>query len=185
MPYPAKTNPDLILHEAVALLEQGENAFSMRSLSKALDVRASSLYRHYKDREALEAAIAVHSANALRQDLERARGGEKADAALRSAAHAYLEFSRTQPALYDLLMAPRPLAKAELGPFEDLWNVFLELIGGVTHNPDDTASAVALWSFLHGFVVLERTGLFGASGPKGGFEVGLAALLKGFEPTPD
>ncbi len=151
----------------------------MRALAKALNIRASSLYRHYTDKDALEAAVAVYSANSLRQALESAREGRSAEEALRSAAHSYLDFAHAHPALYDLLLAPRPLAQAEPGPFKDLWNVFLELVGGVTQNPDDTASAVALWSFLHGFVVLRRTGLFGVSGPQGGFEVGLAAFLNG------
>ena len=181
MPYPAKTSPEGILEQAVTLLEQGEDALSMRSLAKALDVRASSLYRHYADKEALERAIAVHSANLLRKSLESAREDKTPDEALRSVAYAYLEFARAHPALYDLLLAPRPLAQAEPGPFKDLWNVFLGLVGGVTQNPDDTASAVACWSFLHGFVVLGRTGLFGSSGPQGGFEVGLAALIEGLE----
>ena len=181
MPYPAKTNPEDILAQAVTLLEQDAEALSMRSLATALGVRASSLYRHYADKEALEAAVAAYSADLLRNSLEKARRGRRADEALQSAAHAYLDFARTHPALYDLLLAPRPLAEAEPGPFKDLWNLFLSLVGAVTHDPDDTDSAVALWSFLHGFVVLERTGLFGSSGPKGGFEVGLAALVAGLE----
>ena len=153
----------------------------MRSLAKALNIRASSLYRHYADKEALEAAVAVHSADALREALESARDGRTPDEALRSAAYAYLDFARAHPALYDLLLAPRPLAQAEPGPLKDLWNVFLGLVGGVTQNPDDTASAVACWSFLHGFVMLGRTGLFGSSGPQDGFEVGLVALIEGLE----
>ena len=169
-----------MLEQAVTLIEQGENALSMRSLAKALNLRASSLYRHYADKEALEKAIAAYSANLLRKSLESAREGSTAVEALRSAAYAYLEFARAHPALYDLLLAPRPLTQAEPGP-KDLWNVFLGLVGGVTQNPDDTASAVACWSFLHGFVVLGRTGLFGGSGPQGRFEVGLAALIEGLE----
>ena len=182
VPYPAKTNPDMILEQAVNLLEQGED-LSMRSLAKALDLRASSLYRHYQDRDALEEAVAVHSADLLQENLERAREGRMANEALRSAAHAYLAFARSHPALYDLLMVPRSLGLSQIGSFKDLWNVFLALVGSMTHNPDDTASAVALWSFLHGFVVLERTGLFGVSGPKGGFEVGLEAFVRGLEAT--
>ena len=49
----------------------------------------------------------------------------------------------------------------------------------VTSREDDTAAAVAFWSFLHGFVSLERSGLFGLSGAQGGLEVGLEALLIG------
>jgi hypothetical protein len=54
------------------------------------------------------------------------------------------------------------------------------VVGGLTGDPDDTAAAVAFWAFLYGYVESERSGLFGASGPKGGFEVGLEALIESF-----
>jgi len=46
--------------------------------------------------------------------------------------------------------------------------------------PDDTAAAVATWSFLHGYATLEHSGAFGASGPKGGLERGVEAFLSNF-----
>lgn len=139
-------------------------------------VRASSLYRHFPDRAALEAALADGAAGQLHAALRDASAGATGRDALFRAGDAYLAFARAHPELYALIHAPRPPTKAGAGPGKDLWNFVLSLVAGVTGEPDDTAGAVALWAFLHGFVALERSGLMGLSGPRGGFQRGLRAL---------
>jgi len=52
-------------------------------------------------------------------------------------------------------------------------------VGDLTGSADDTDAAVALWAFLHGFITLERAGLFGTPGPKGGFARGVKAMAAG------
>ncbi|WP_180970151.1 TetR/AcrR family transcriptional regulator [Deinococcus planocerae] len=184
MVYPAKLSPEAILQTALDLLEGGgEEALNMRSLAERLGVRPSSLYRHYPDRAALVAALEDRAALALDGALREASRDRPPGEALRAAAHAYLGYSRAHPHLYGLLLAPRPPAPAGPGPGKDLWNVVLHLVGAVTGDPDDTAAAVAYWAFLHGYVQLERSGQFGASGPRGGFERGLDALVRGFSPS--
>lgn len=181
MPYPAKTSPDAILGAALELLEQqGEAALSMRNLADKLDLKAPSLYRHYADKEALGVALVQRGNTMLQEALEAATNRRSAKANVRAAAQAYTEFAREHPQLYKLMMDTR-LAAPTYGSGKELWNTILRLIGGITGDPDDTAAAVAFWAFLHGYAELERSGLFGASGPRGGFEVGLAALLEGFK----
>ncbi len=180
MPYPAKTSRDNIVREALKLLEvEGPAALSMRTLASKLGVNASSLYHHFSGKEVLEKALADEGARLLLKRLEAAARNQFAREALAATAEAYLAFCREHPALYTLMMAPRPPEKAEAGASKDLWNFVLERIGEVTKREDDTAAAVAFWSFLHGFVSLERSGLFGLSGAQGGLEVGLGALLTG------
>lgn len=180
MPYPAKLSPDAILRTALERLEHdGRAAFSIRTLADALGVRASSLYRHYPDRVALEAALADEAARALHAAMRHASAGQRNGAALTAASRAYLAFARERAELYGLLHAPRPPGRAEPGAGKDLWNFLLQLVGGVTGRDDDTGGAVALWAYLHGFASLERSGLFGLSGPRGGFERGLDALTRG------
>lgn len=177
MPYPAKTNPDAILGTALEILERdGLESLSMRTLAEALEIKAPSLYRHYTDRSALLGAIADEGARLLQDALDHAVTGLDPTRAVRAAASTYLEFAHARPALYALL-STRPQASS--GNPKALWNLVLKLIGGVTDNPDDTAGAVALWSFLHGYVSLEASGLFGPSGAQGGFEAGLSALIEG------
>lgn len=184
MPYPAKLSPAVIARRATELLERGDPAaLSMRSLAAELGVRASSLYGHFPDRAALEAAIADGAATRLRASLSAAAHGLEPQEALRAASHAYVGFARAHPLLYDLLLAPRAPALAVPGPGKELWNLVLGLVSDVTGILDDTSATVALWAFLHGFVTLERSGGFGLSGPLGGFETGLNALMEGFAPS--
>jgi AcrR family transcriptional regulator len=178
MPYPAKTTPEAILKVALELLEQDASSFSMRNLAERLGMKAPSLYRHFKDKETLELALVDEGARALHTVLEKAAQGLRIEKASSAVAKAYLAFARERPELYTLMMTkltpPTPNS-----PGKTLWNFVLSLVSEVTKKSDDTASAVAFWSFLHGFSVLERSGMFGASGPKGGLEVGLEAFLKG------
>jgi AcrR family transcriptional regulator len=183
MPYPAKTDPDQILSTAIQILESdGHEALSMRKLAEALDLKAPSLYRHYADRNALEQAIAARAAMQLHAKLEQdIRPLRSASKVLHQSARTYCEFTKTHPELYDLMMTN--FTPANIPEAKALWNFVLEIIGRITKNPDDTSAAVALWAFLHGFVTLERNGLFGPSGPKNALEVGIDALIAGLPRT--
>lgn len=178
MPYPPKTSADDILRAAVDVVEhEGLAALSMRALAEKLGLRASSLYRHYADREALERALGGEAARRLHDAMRAAAAGAPRPA--QAAARAFLAYAREHGELYGLLHAPRPPGVDGPGPGKDLWNFLLGLMEGVTGHRDDTAAAVALWAYLHGFAALERSGLLGLSGPRGGFERGLDALLNG------
>ena len=61
-----------------------------------------------------------------------------------------------------------------------VWNLLLEVVTAISGHPDDTAAAVATWSFLHGYATLEHSGAFGPSGPQGGLERGVEAFLNNF-----
>ncbi|NJK46461.1 MAG: TetR/AcrR family transcriptional regulator [Pleurocapsa sp. SU_196_0] len=178
MPFPAKTTPDAILEIAHEMLDENDSdTFSMRALAERLGIKAPSLYRHYADRAALETALVARGSTQLRDRLE-AMGASAPEAALLDAATAYVEFARDNPALYELMMRPQ----ASSGAPKELWNTVLRLTSAVSGRDDDTPAAVALWSFLHGYVSLQRGGAFGTSGPRGAFEKGIQALITGFKP---
>ena len=182
MPYPTKLTAETIFEAALTIFEAGgANALSMRPLADALEVRPSSLYRYYSDRDALLGALETHATRELHGVLRAATQDLTPNETFFAAAHSYLNYVRAQPHLYSLLVRPREPYGAEPGPAKDLWEEVLSIVGGVTGNPDDTAAAVAFWAYLHGFALLEQSGQFGESGPKGGFERGLAALLSGFQ----
>jgi AcrR family transcriptional regulator len=181
MPAPTKLNQKEILLQALTIVERsGISSLSMRTLAEALGVRAPSLYRHYPDRPALEAAMIEVGLSRLLQALQNAAGPLKPSAAFEAAGQAYLSFARSNANLYELLMGTRLTYPPGDSVGRDLWKFVLALISSVSGEPDDTSRAVAFWSFLHGFAELERAGQFGKSGPQLGFEVGLSALLTGF-----
>ncbi|AZI43414.1 TetR/AcrR family transcriptional regulator [Deinococcus psychrotolerans] len=182
MPYPPKLTPELILREAQTLLDAGgQDALNMRPLAAALGVQASSLYRHFPDRAALLQALEDCASRDLTRAIEQASTGTTPRGALLLTCEAYVQYAETYPHRYRLLLSPRPPSVGQPGPGKDLWNTVLNLVSALSGHTDDTARTVALWAFLHGFVVMSRSGLFGLSGPKGGFEVGLSALLDEME----
>lgn len=181
MPYPARLTPEQIIRAAKEIVQQnGAEALSMRTLAEALGVRASSLYRHIEGRDTLLRTLGDQAALNLRDALAHAAKDPDPATALRQAAQAYLTYARTHPHLYALLltkdseMTPdQPQASAG----KQLWNTLLQLVGAVSGHPDDTDHAVAFWTFLHGFASLEAAGTFGKSGPRGGLDVGLDAII--------
>ncbi|GAA4005809.1 TetR/AcrR family transcriptional regulator [Deinococcus rubellus] len=182
MPYPSKLTPDLILNSAQTLLDAGgAAALNMRPLAAALGVQASSLYRHFPDREALLQALEDAASTEFGRVLQGASSGKPPREALWAAAEAYLSHARRFPHRYGLLLSPRLPATAQPGPGKDLWNTVLNLVSALSRIPDDTARTVALWAFLHGYAVLDRSGLFGLSGPRGSFDIGVNALLDEME----
>ncbi len=181
MPYPPKLTAEQILEAALTLFQTGgAEALSMRLLAERLGVRPSSLYRYYPERGALIEALKDHAIRDLHAAFRDATGDKPPEDAFVAAAHSYLAYARAEPHLYSLLLAPKAPYTAEPGPGKDLWNHLLRLVGALTGQPDDTAAAVAFWAYLHGFALLEASGQFGSSGPRGGFERGLGALRLGF-----
>jgi AcrR family transcriptional regulator len=183
MVYPSKLTVEQILDAAQALLEDsGAAALSMRTLAERLGVQASSLYRHHASRELLLRALGDRATTQLEQAIRAASLGHSPRAALEAMAQAYLAYARSQPQLYALLLTPAaPGTDLQGTPGKALWNTLLRLIGALSGEADDTDHAVAFWTFLHGFAVLERSGLFGPGGPRGGLEAGLGALLDRME----
>ena len=182
MPTPIKITKGQILDKAVALLnEYGPDALSMRELAKNLGVRAPSLYRYYPDKIALEREAVESGNRLLLTQLQKAcRHAEKPGIYL-AVAIAYRRFARAKPHLYALMMERRLVVPPTSESGKALWKFVLDLVHDVSGHFDGTAYAVALWSFLHGFVSLERAGQFGASGPLNGFELGIEALAAGFQ----
>jgi AcrR family transcriptional regulator len=178
MPTPPKTTPAAILEAAVALVEsEGWETLSLRSLAGRLGIQATSLYHHFADKAAIVDALGRHTAALLHARLQapRVRGN------LARMAKVYVEFARQHPQLYQSI-GVRPTAADASPEAKTLWNLLLEAVAPISGDPDDTAAAVAFWAFLHGYVTLEAAGKFGSSGPRGGLDRGVEALLRGLSP---
>ena len=179
MSFPAKTGAEAILKTAVKIVETaGWEALSMRSIALALGVRASSLYHHYRDRSAIEAALGEVAAQALLKAMAKAAGMKKGRVRLVAVAGAYVAFARENVALYPLLAATRSVSDVQVEAIA-LWQLILNEVAQFTGRREDSAAAVALWSFLHGFAALEAAGKAGVCESKGGYERGLSAMLSG------
>jgi AcrR family transcriptional regulator len=188
MPYPSKLSLDAITEAAVAItVTGGISALGIRPVADALSVRPTALYRYCADVDGLVSLVAEHSATELRAAAQRQIAATPPDGRTSSwelvaMATAYRHYAVQQPGLYAALVTDTTRsgwANQQGSARKALWELLLQVVGRLTEHPDDTGAAVAVWSFLHGFVHLHAARLFGASGPRDGFERGVAALANG------
>jgi AcrR family transcriptional regulator len=175
MPYPAKTSAEQILAAAVELLErEGQAGLSIRGLAAELHLTPNALYRYYRSREALLAAVAVHGAAPLLNSLNAAAGD------LNALAAEYMRFAFEHPALYDLYMTCDSLSAEHQGIYSQLWDLVVERLQPLA-GPHSREAAITFWAYLHGLVGLERSGVYdtGEGKPRGTTDFGLGVLMAG------
>lgn len=164
-----KTLPlrERLLDAAMDLLEHdGPEALTLRSLAAATGVSHMAPYRHFRDKEALLAALAERGFMALGQAMQaagarRQASGESPRSAFLGFGVAYLDFARARPQLYRLMFGPALAGKAEhaglvaaaAATFDGLLRAVGEVIPPEDPFPTET-HAVATWSMVHGLALL-------------------------------
>jgi len=144
------------------------------------DLSSASYVRYFPDKDALELAVADEALRAMLAELQNAATTADPESRFRETAEAYLRFARERFPLYSFIVQNRIPGAYGSEVAKAVWNLLLEAASGVSGQPDDTAAAVATWSFLHGYATLEHFGAFGVSGPKGGLERGVEAFPSNF-----
>ena len=168
---------DALIDTTIELLgERGAEAFSMAEASRRLGVAASAPYRHFADRDALLAAVALRAADLLGLQLDReATSGPSgpsaqrlAAARLAAAARTYVRFAHDQQPLFRALIgsgldkdrhpeiarAAQAIGAAFISPAVDLVD------GGDATAAARLASAIV--ATAHGHAVLMLDGTFGS-----------------------
>jgi AcrR family transcriptional regulator len=143
-----------IVGAARAILEEeGLDALTMRRIGERIGIRAPSLYKHFPDKESLEAAIISAAFEEQAGVFERAV--EEGDEPLEALGAAYRRFALAHPHLYRL-MTDRELRRDLLAPgVEDRAGLTIYRAAG-----EDTDRARAAWAFAHGMAMLELTNRF-------------------------
>lgn len=140
-----------LLDAADALLDEGgDGAVSLREAARRAGVSAAAAYRHFADKEALLAALAL-------------RGFEAFGAAMRAAvavgdvpphvAHgrAYLRFARARPGRFRLMFGPL-LARA--GAHPALLAASKAAFAALQADAGDRDAALRRWGLVHGLAHL-------------------------------
>jgi AcrR family transcriptional regulator len=129
------------------LEEEGAATLTMRRLADGVGIRAPSLYKHFPDKAALEAAVIATGFEDAAVAFEAAV--DSAADPLQALAAAYRRFALDHPHLYRL-MNSGPLPRQHLPPgLEDRTAAPLLRVAGTQ------ARARAIWAFAHGMVMLE------------------------------
>jgi AcrR family transcriptional regulator len=143
-----------IVAAARAILEaEGSDALTMRRIAERLGMRAPSLYKHFPDKQTLEAAIISEAFEQQAETFERAVGGS--DDPLAALAASYRAFALAHPHLYRL-MTDQELRRDLLAPgVEQRAGLTIYRAAG-----EDASRARAAWAFAHGMAMLELTNRF-------------------------
>jgi AcrR family transcriptional regulator len=152
LPAPSPRRTEIVNAARQILDEEGRAALTMRHLAERVGMQAPSLYKHFPDKAAVEAALIdagfVEIEAAFREAI--ARDG----ASLAALASAYRTFALSSPHLYRL-MTEGQLPRERLRPGVEAAAAapLLEVCG----DPD---LARAVWAFAHGMTILELDGRF-------------------------
>lgn len=171
MPTPERTSYAEIVSAGRDVLEEsGPAGLTMQSVAQRVGVRAPSLYKRVRDRDALIRAVAAATVGDLTERLEAS------DRSLEDLARAYRALAHERPEGFRLMFAAA--APQELLDRAGMTIVdSAAAIAGQEHALD-AARLVTAWAT--GFIHMELAGAFRLGGDvDGAFEYGLAALRRG------
>lgn len=161
--------PDGLRHTLVAaaaalIVEQGPLGFSLREVARRAGVSEAAPYWHFRDREALLAAVARQGFEALAAAMTR--GGARARdprKRLEGLATAYVRFALRHPSYLRVMFGPEvpeksahpALNEAAEKSFGLLVAVIADAQGtGRVRSGDPTTLAIAAWAIVHGLSAL-------------------------------
>ena len=171
MPTPERTSTEEIVAAGRDILEvAGPSGLTMQAVAERVGVRAPSLYKRVRDRDALHAAVAAASIDALTARLESA-GDDIA-----ALAYAYRRFAQEHPEGFRIMFSiatPHDALERSAAP---LIRAATALVGD-----DDALDAARLFTaWATGFLQMELSGAFRLGGDVDrAFEYGVRRLTAG------
>jgi len=158
-----------ILREAGALfVELGYDGFSMRKVAARIGYSVTTIYHHFKDKDALLMALLGEAFCSFGQSLDAA-GERESDPVERVVAtgRAYIRFAQENPVFFNLMFLRRPdyVIRREQEALKDAHDGYSALLRDAEllqdagyyrgHSPQAVASA--LWATVHGLAMLSLT----------------------------
>ena len=147
------------------IAERDAESFSLREVARNTGVSATSVYRHFPDKEALMTALAheglAQLGAAQRAAAEQAGSGLEAFAAT---GRTYVRFALANPALFRLIFASPALDDAQHDDLDEANPMtFLRRNAAAAGNAslDDPATSLRVtrdWSLVHGLAMLMLDG---------------------------
>ncbi len=174
----------LIDAASIVLETHGVEALSLREAARRAGVSQTAPYRHFKNKQALLAAVAGDGFRLLLEDLRGAAVPWEDDPAeaVTAMGSAYIRFATEQPARFRLMFGRDILQRHQYVELANVTEEISESIGRVLANP---ALGLGLWSAMHGLAwllieeVVDMGGGPGAVGSRA--EIILRSLVAGLE----
>jgi len=192
---------DALIDAATDLIAaRGLAALTCADVARAVGVSTAAPYRHFRDRNALIAEVALRGFQRFREDLEAAWDGGRPDPimAIENCGRAYLRFARREPATYAAMfdgatpVADDPaLNEASARAFGVLRQAAETAAAAIpkAQRPPALMMALHIWSLAHGIATLFVGRGDGARfrlpmPPEDLLEAGLLIYLQSFGPPP-
>jgi AcrR family transcriptional regulator len=154
----------LIIGTARKLAEaEGWDAVTTRRLSTEIEYSQPVLYKHFTGMEQIADAVALDGFAELADVIRAAYSDTDAVSdTLTRMAHAYLDFARDNPAVYDAMFtrttALRFAAQDTPPQLTAAFTALHQAVGMVADEQDTDTLTEVFWAALHGMVTLSRTG---------------------------
>lgn len=186
MPAPERTSTEAIVAAGRAILEEsGPASLTMQAVATRVGVRAPSLYKRVRDRDALLTAVAEAAIDELGSRLADSASGTGTDTDtdtdnsgtdLTSLAEVYRAFAHEHPESFRLMFTASAPVDALHRASEPVLRAAAALVGEA--DALDAARLFTAWAT--GFLQMELSGAFRLGGDVGqAFDYGLRRLLAG------
>ncbi|GAA1949596.1 TetR-like C-terminal domain-containing protein [Microbacterium deminutum] len=168
MPTPDRTSLDEIVAAGRDLIEQGGSSrLTMQAVADRVGVRAPSLYKRVRDRDALLLLVARATADDLSERLEAS------DGTLAALGHAYRAFALARPEAFRLLFSVEGAVESLDRVSATVLSLGRELVG--QGEALEAARLITAWAT--GFINMELAGAFRLGGDVDhAFDFGLERL---------
>lgn len=154
-----------LLQAAVRTIDrQGVDSLTLRAVGDTLGVSRTALYRHFRDKSSLLAAVAAEGFRTLRAHLAEAwEAGGRGPAGFAAMGRAYVRFAIVHPAHYRVMFGGfRPdercapeLQEAGAAAFDALVDALDALQqAGLVRRDDLRTQAAFVWATVHGVAML-------------------------------
>jgi AcrR family transcriptional regulator len=151
-----------------ALAADSADALSLRALAREAGVSATAVYRHFPEKDALLAALALTGFDQLaaaQQAASRAASGQGALAAFSASGAAYVRFAVINPELFRLMWKAAPRGDQLDLPIDEAHPAMADLRRAVedmsppgASEDDKRATALRCWGLVHGLATLALDG---------------------------
>ncbi|GAA1721989.1 TetR/AcrR family transcriptional regulator [Fodinicola feengrottensis] len=156
------------LAAALSLLEEGdEGDLSLRAVARRAGVSPTAPYRHYPDKDALLAALAIHGYRELRAELLAADSAAAEGDEYVAMAQAYVAYAVAHPALFRLMFdhactRSHPETTAASAAVTE---VLAARVAAAVPAAQRPAFMIGCWALVHGLGSLLLNGKLTPNGP--------------------
>ncbi|HET9563916.1 MAG TPA: WHG domain-containing protein [Mycobacterium sp.] len=164
---PAKLSRDSIVNAALTFLDrEGWDALTINALANQLGTKGPSLYNHVDSLQDLRRTVRMRVVEDIIDMLNTVGQGRTRDDAVMAMASAYRSYAHHHPGRYSAFTR-MPLDGGDDPEFTDATRaaagpVIAVLASYGLDGEDAFYAALEFWSAMHGFVLLEMTGVMGS-----------------------